>query len=191
LIIGNLNLWIKKQKSFQIDQDFSLQDLFDEEFKLDPHFYFYKGSLTTPPCTNNVLWLVFGKPLPIPDDQLQVLRENSLNSLKEREIHSRITQKSFNREVVKKTCKAIKFNKNLNNYLDANITGDLKIANDRNVDIANSSNIFGPVPKESMKNSVIKMTKTSLSSNEIKNKIQLNQEKIDLTNSKSEDCVLS
>jgi len=33
-------------------------------------YVFYKGSLTTPPCTENVLWHVFPKPIPIKQEDL-------------------------------------------------------------------------------------------------------------------------
>ena len=38
-------------------------------------YYYYKGSLTTPPCSENVLWYVIKQPLRVPEDFLQQLRK--------------------------------------------------------------------------------------------------------------------
>jgi carbonic anhydrase len=38
----------------------------------DPGHFLYTGSLPTPPCTEDVLWVVMKQPLPIADDQLAV-----------------------------------------------------------------------------------------------------------------------
>ncbi|XP_012945806.2 putative carbonic anhydrase 5 [Aplysia californica] len=42
-------------------------------------FYRYRGSLTTPPCTRNVIWSVFATPQVISRSQLNEFRQISLN----------------------------------------------------------------------------------------------------------------
>lgn len=38
-------------------------------------YYHYKGSLTTPPCSETVLWYVIKQPLEVPEDFLEKLRQ--------------------------------------------------------------------------------------------------------------------
>lgn len=49
----------------------------DEEEKDDNQygFYHYKGSLTTPPCSDIVNWFVYRKVLPISESDLEQLRQ--------------------------------------------------------------------------------------------------------------------
>ena len=58
----------------------------------NPIFYFYLGSQTTPPCDEYVYHLVVGKPIKISNCQMKVIRENSMATTQERQIHSRLTQ---------------------------------------------------------------------------------------------------
>lgn len=44
------------------------------------HFWRYNGSLTTPPCTEGVIWSVFTKPIDLDDDHIQSLRTNVLDT---------------------------------------------------------------------------------------------------------------
>ena len=44
------------------------------------HFWRYQGSLTTPPCTEGVVWSVFTTPIDFEDDYIQSLRTNVLNT---------------------------------------------------------------------------------------------------------------
>ena len=35
-------------------------------------YYTYMGSLTTPPCTEDVLWMVFKQPMPVSAEQVGI-----------------------------------------------------------------------------------------------------------------------
>jgi carbonic anhydrase len=41
-------------------------------FPQDRTFYFYRGSLTTPPCTENVQWIIFANPIEASAEQLEI-----------------------------------------------------------------------------------------------------------------------
>ena len=41
----------------------------------DLDYYYYKGSLTTPPCSENVLWYVIKQPLKVPEEFLLKMRQ--------------------------------------------------------------------------------------------------------------------
>ncbi|MCF8273533.1 MAG: carbonic anhydrase family protein [Flavobacteriaceae bacterium] len=55
-----------------INKTVDLLDLFPE----DKSFYSYGGSLTTPPCTENVSWIVFKQPIIISLDEVLKLKNN-------------------------------------------------------------------------------------------------------------------
>ncbi len=55
------------------DQPFDLKALIHTS--LQQSFFTYTGSLTTPPCSEKVLWLVFTAPILLSEDQLQKYRD--------------------------------------------------------------------------------------------------------------------
>ncbi|XP_035637790.1 carbonic anhydrase 4 isoform X1 [Oncorhynchus keta] len=52
----------------------SLEQLIPPQQNLS-NYYRYKGSLTTPGCTESVIWTVFEKPIPLSRDQLRVFSD--------------------------------------------------------------------------------------------------------------------
>lgn len=54
-----------------IDTDFDLNKNLPE----DKGYYTYSGSLTTPPCTQNVTWFVYKTPITISEDQVKQLQK--------------------------------------------------------------------------------------------------------------------
>ena len=68
-------------------------------------FYRYKGSLTTPPCNEIVMWTIFKEPIEISQDQIDVLRKAYYHREGETEPRGisnnyRLTQKVYEREVL-------------------------------------------------------------------------------------------
>lgn len=57
--------------------DLNLSHLMPKSFK---NFFRYDGSLTTPPCTESVLWTVFQEEISIDENDLQRLRDNFLKN---------------------------------------------------------------------------------------------------------------
>ncbi|CAF5210759.1 unnamed protein product, partial [Rotaria magnacalcarata] len=39
-------------------------------------FWRYEGSLTTPPCTEGIIWTIFTQPIIFIEEQLKLLRDN-------------------------------------------------------------------------------------------------------------------
>ncbi|OUC40723.1 carbonate dehydratase, eukaryotic-type [Trichinella nativa] len=71
----------------------------------DPNSYmFYKGSLTTPPCTEDVSWVLFTHPMPVTIDELNSFRELHANRRREGEKwlqrNFRPTQPLYGRQVL-------------------------------------------------------------------------------------------
>jgi hypothetical protein len=66
---------------------------------INPNFYLYFGSETTPPCSENVFHITISKPILIPTCQFKLLRENSLVTNRSKEIHTRIEQPLSDRVV--------------------------------------------------------------------------------------------
>jgi len=81
----------KKKKIFKMSK------LMKDVVATNPLYYFYLGSLTTPPCDEFVNHMVASKPLMISNCQLKVLRENSLATDHAQQIHSRM-QKTTQRK---------------------------------------------------------------------------------------------
>ncbi|XP_053560816.1 carbonic anhydrase 4 [Bombina bombina] len=65
--ISNIN-------SNQSIANLKLQDLIPEEKDLT-RYYRYEGSLTTPPCTENVIWTVFEEPILLGKEQIKAFYE--------------------------------------------------------------------------------------------------------------------
>ncbi|CAF4764247.1 unnamed protein product [Rotaria sp. Silwood1] len=61
------------------------------------NFYRYSGSLTTPPCSENVIWSVFQTPIQISDDELEMFRLDifSENFRNPQPLNKRIVYRSF------------------------------------------------------------------------------------------------
>ncbi len=62
-----------------------------------PHFYLYNGSLTSPPCTENVTWIIIARHIPISPYQLEVFTGNSVpfNFRPPQKLHSRKVSANF------------------------------------------------------------------------------------------------
>ncbi|THD21114.1 Carbonic anhydrase XII [Fasciola hepatica] len=76
-ILGN----VKTQTSVNITA-FNLTDLLS---LVNPASYYrYAGSLTTPPCTPNVIWTIFTKVVPVSSEQLNLLRSLNFPSTESR-----------------------------------------------------------------------------------------------------------
>lgn len=51
-------------KEVTLNDTFRLSKLLPDQEKME-HFYTYQGSLTTPPCSEAVTWILFPDPLPV------------------------------------------------------------------------------------------------------------------------------
>ena len=63
---------IKEAKTKEIHQSLDLTTLFPE----NKNFYSYNGSLTTPPCTENVNWIIFKDPIIVSLEEVLKLKNN-------------------------------------------------------------------------------------------------------------------
>ena len=84
--------------SVAIAQQIDLSRLFPKT--PTPKFYRYNGSLTTPPCTEGVIWTILARPIPISDYQLRTFSDNqvSFNFRPTQKLHSRRVLASFRPE---------------------------------------------------------------------------------------------
>ena len=62
------NLPLEKNDSFSPSVAINPADL----LPADRGYFTYMGSLTTPPCTEGVLWLVMKQPVTVSDEQIEV-----------------------------------------------------------------------------------------------------------------------
>ena len=63
---------IVKGENREIMQSIDLATIFNAKRS----FYSYHGSLTTPPCTENVNWVMFSEPITLPSDVIARIKEN-------------------------------------------------------------------------------------------------------------------
>lgn len=87
---------IKNGEERIINQNLDLTSLFPNK----KDFYSYSGSLTTPPCTENVNWIVFKEPIIISLEEVLKLKENMpLNNYRnEQPVNDRIIYHNINIE---------------------------------------------------------------------------------------------
>ena len=62
------NLPLEKGSEVSVRGDIDMNHL----LPADRRYYTYMGSLTTPPCSEGVLWLVLQQPVPLAQDQIGV-----------------------------------------------------------------------------------------------------------------------
>ena len=63
---------LKKGEEKEIHESLDLSSIFPEK----KSYYFYEGSLTTPPCTENVQWVIFKDPVKVSLEEVLKLRDN-------------------------------------------------------------------------------------------------------------------
>lgn len=82
----------QKEGETTYPKNIALNDLFSK----NPHYYRFDGSLTTPPCTEGVTWVVIKKPLEISKTQLEKFQKIMKHS------NNRPIQPTNNRVIIEK-----------------------------------------------------------------------------------------
>jgi len=70
-LLGPLNEIALKGQKVELKEKLNLEQLFPGVF----NYWSYKGSLTTPPCSECVTWVVFQEPIEVSSEQLSSFRE--------------------------------------------------------------------------------------------------------------------
>jgi carbonic anhydrase len=85
---------VKTGETKTIDTPFNLNLNLPED---NQAFYYYKGSLTTPPCSENVNWIVFKNPITLSVEQVKVLQDlMPINNYRnEQPLNERVVLRSF------------------------------------------------------------------------------------------------
>lgn len=84
--------------SIAVAQQIDLSRLFPKS--PNPKFYRYNGSLTTPPCTEGVIWTILARPIRISDSQIRAFWSNEVpfNFRPTQPLHSRRVLANFRSE---------------------------------------------------------------------------------------------
>merc|ERR1712032_1182555 len=119
----NIDFWryeVEKHGSYTPKQflkkkllSFGLANMFRRVMAGHPESVFYMGSHTTPPCEENTYHLIFTKPLIMSGCQFKLLRENTLLSHKNINIHARATQPLSDRTLYRYNTAKMKIIKNV------------------------------------------------------------------------------
>ena len=85
---------VKKDETKEINETFDLKTIFPKNAE---EYYSYTGSLTTPPCTENVNWIIYRQPIVLSLDQVLKVRNNMpLNNYRnEQALNKRVVCKNF------------------------------------------------------------------------------------------------
>ncbi|XP_018328030.1 carbonic anhydrase 15-like [Agrilus planipennis] len=68
-IVRHLPRVYESDASFVLNETLTLASILPS-FRKMGRFYMYPGSLTTPPCSEAVMWVVFSNPMPVSDEQV-------------------------------------------------------------------------------------------------------------------------